>query len=64
MADDKTQRAPRDPDRVSLDDDRELAYWTAQFDITRERLEEAVSAVGNSAEQVRRYLAEDAVAPG
>lgn len=64
MADDRTKRAPRDPDRIGLDNDDEVAYWTEQLDITRERLTEAVSAVGNSADQVRRYLAEDAVAPG
>jgi hypothetical protein len=64
MPDDKPIRAPRDPDRIDLEDSDEVAYWTEQLDITGERLEEAVNAVGNSADQVRRYLAEDAVAPG
>ena len=64
MADDKTTRAPRDAFLISLDDDHEVEYWTKKFRVSKERLTEAVTAVGNSAANVGAYLNEDAVAHG
>ena len=64
MVDDKTKRAPQDAKLTSLTEDYEIEYWTEALGVTRERLAEAVKAVGHSAERVRTYLAEDAVAPG
>ena len=63
MADD-TMRAPRDAQRISLAEEDEVAYWTRKFAVSRERLEEAVEAVGHEAERVGIYLDEDAVAKG
>jgi hypothetical protein len=64
MANDKTKRAPQDTNLISLTEDYEIDYWTEALGVTRERLAEAIQAVGHSAEKVRTFLAEDAVAPG
>ena len=57
MADDKTLRGPRDASRIALGEDYEVEYWTGKFGCSRDRLEEAVKAVGNSADAVEKYLA-------
>jgi hypothetical protein len=57
MADDKTLRGPRDSSRVAMGEDYEVAYWTGKFGVSRDRLQEAVDAVGNSADAIKAYLA-------
>ncbi|MEP9359990.1 MULTISPECIES: DUF3606 domain-containing protein [unclassified Sphingomonas] len=57
MADDKTLRGPQDSSRVAMGEEYEVSYWTEKFGVSRERLQEAVDAVGNSADAVRAYLA-------
>ncbi len=56
MADDKTLRGPRDSSRIAMGEDYEVAYWTDKFCVSRERLQAAVDAVGNSAGAVEHYL--------
>lgn len=56
MSDDKNVRAPQDSSRVAMGEDYEVRYWTDRFGIARERLEEAVAAVGNSVERIEEYL--------
>ena len=56
MADDKMLRSPQDRSRIALGEDYEVRYWTEKFGVSRERLEEAVKAVGNSASAVEQYL--------
>ena len=52
-----TKRLPRDQ-FISPEEDWEVAYWarkfgvTRKFGVSRERLQEAVEAVGHSAEKV------------
>jgi len=57
MADDKTLRAPQDSARIAMNEDYEVDYWTNKFGVSREGLQEAVDAVGNSASAVEHYLA-------
>lgn len=57
MADDKTLRGPQDSSRVAMGEDYEVAYWTEKFGVSRDRLQEAVDAVGNSADAIKAYLA-------
>ena len=57
MADDKSLRGPQDSSRVAMGEDYEVAYWTDKFGVSRERLQEAVDAVGNSADAIKTYLA-------
>jgi len=56
MADDKTLRGPQDASRIALGEDYEVDYWTGKFGVTRERLQAAVKAVGNSAAAVEAHL--------
>lgn len=56
MADDKTLRSPQDSSKISMSEDYEVRYWTEKFGISRERLQEAVDAVGNGASAVQEYL--------
>jgi hypothetical protein len=56
MSDNKNLRAPQDASRISLSEDYEVAYWTKKFGVSREALEEAVRAAGNSASAVEAQL--------
>jgi hypothetical protein len=56
MADNKTLRAPQDSSRIAMGEDYEVQYWTDRFGVSRERLQEAVDAVGNGADAVAAYL--------
>ncbi|MEN3746027.1 DUF3606 domain-containing protein [Sphingomonas sp. HF-S3] len=56
MADDKNLRGPQDSARVAMGEDYEVAYWTKKFGVSRERLQEAVDAVGNSVDAISTYL--------
>ncbi|BBF68922.1 DUF3606 domain-containing protein [Sphingobium sp. 3R8] len=46
----------RDVDRVTLDDEAALLYWTCRFDVSPDELEEAVDIVGDSVDAVAAYL--------
>jgi hypothetical protein len=56
MADDKTKTAPQDRSRIALGEDYEVAYWTRKLGVSKDRLEEAVAAVGSSAQAVADFL--------
>lgn len=56
MSDDKDERGPQDSSRVAMDEDYEVRYWTKKFDVSREELQKAVDAVGNSAGAVEKRL--------
>jgi hypothetical protein len=56
MADDKTVRRPRDSSRIAMEEDYEVEYWTAKFGVSREKLQQAVDAVGNGANAVEKHL--------
>jgi hypothetical protein len=56
MADDKTLRGPQDSSRIAMGEDYEVEYWTDKFGVSRDALQRAVDAVGNSADAVERHL--------
>jgi len=56
MSDDTTLRRPQDSSRIAMGEDYEVRYWTEKFGVSRDRLQEAVNAVGNSADAVERHL--------
>jgi len=39
-----------------MGEDYEVDYWTSKFGVSREALQRAVDAVGNSADAVERHL--------
>jgi hypothetical protein len=56
MADDLKNRGPADRDRVNVNEDWELRYWTGRFACTQEELKAAVRAVGSMRDDVERHL--------
>jgi hypothetical protein len=58
MSDDLSKRGGSDRNRISLDEEHEVRYWTNQLGVSREELEQAVKNVGNNAERVREHLRE------
>jgi hypothetical protein len=56
MSDDKTLRGPQDRSRIAMGEDYEVEYWTDKFGVSRDRLQQAVDAVGTNAEAVEQYL--------
>ncbi len=56
MADDKTQVGGQDRQRISLSEEYEVRDWMESFGVSKEKLVEAVNAVGDRADDVRDYL--------
>jgi hypothetical protein len=56
MADDKSNRGSPDRDRIDLSDADEVRNWTQALGVSKEELESAVRAAGNSAARVREHL--------
>jgi hypothetical protein len=56
VADDKSKVGGQDRARINMHEDYEVRDWTQSLGVTRERLQEAVDAVGDQAEAVREYL--------
>jgi len=56
MSDDMAKRGAGDRSRIALGEEHEVRYWTKELGVSRERLEDAVKSVGNSAERVREHL--------
>jgi len=45
-----------DRDRINVNEDYELQYWSEKFGVSRDKIKEAVEAVGTSVEAVQKYL--------
>ncbi|WP_346984971.1 DUF3606 domain-containing protein [Chryseobacterium sp. POE27] len=56
MSDDLSKRKPQDTSKVNLNETWELEYWSNKFGVTKEKLKEAVKAVGTSAAEIQKYL--------
>ena len=56
MADDLKDRGPRDRNRINLNEESELRYWTKKFGCTASELRDAVKAAGTMAVNVEAYL--------
>jgi hypothetical protein len=56
MPDDLTNRSPQDRSRISLLEPHEVQYWADKFNVSKERLSEAVKNVGQLAAAVEREL--------
>lgn len=46
MPDDLTNKGPQDRSRISLLEPHEVQYWADKFNVSKERLSEAVKNVG------------------
>jgi hypothetical protein len=56
MSDDTNNRGPQDRSRVAIGQDHEVRYWSEKFGVSERQLQDAVDAVGESAEAVENYL--------
>jgi len=56
MADNLQKRGGQDRKRINVNEDYELRDWSDKFGVTKERLKEAVQAVGDQADKVEKYL--------
>jgi hypothetical protein len=56
MSDDTSKRGPADRQRVNVDEDYEVRYWTQKWNVSEERLREAVAAAGVMAGDVEAWL--------
>lgn len=56
MSDDKKKTGTADRDRINVNEDYEVQYWTKALGITAAQLKEAVKAVGPTTAAVRNHL--------
>ena len=52
-----TRREQPDRSKINMDRSFEVKYWSHALGVSRERLQQAVDKVGNSAAAVRKELA-------
>jgi Protein of unknown function (DUF3606) len=56
MADDLKQTGRPDDQRINVDQDHELTYWSEKLGVSRDRLREAVAKAGPVVKNVQREL--------
>jgi hypothetical protein len=56
MADDRTNRGAGDRDRINVDQDYELRYWSERLGVTPAQLRQAVEDVGPMVAKVEQHL--------
>jgi len=56
MTDDKTQRVPRDAERVNVNEDYEVRYWCEKWGVSEQQLRDAVKRVGVMSKDVAKAL--------
>jgi hypothetical protein len=54
--DSKENIGSRDRDRININEDYEVEYWTRQLSVSKEELIKAVNTVGTSANAVGEHL--------
>jgi hypothetical protein len=56
MPDNLNKKSSSDSNRINLNEMWEVEFWIKKLQITKEKLKEAVKAVGTSVTAVRKYL--------
>lgn len=56
MADDKSKVGSPDRDRININEDYEVQYWSKQLGVSPSELRDAVKAAGPTVDAVRRHL--------
>jgi hypothetical protein len=56
MSDNLQKKRPQDASRINTSEQWELDYWIEALGVSEQELKEAVKAVGNAADNVRKYL--------
>lgn len=60
----RTTAVGRTASRIALGEEYEVQYWTKKFGVSCDELENAIDAVGNSADAVKKHLAGDVSSNG
>ena len=55
--DELRNRGSRDGERINLDDEQDVSFWTSELEVSKQSLEAAVNEVGVIAKDVRAHLA-------
>jgi hypothetical protein len=56
MADDLKQTGRQDDQRINVEQDHELSYWSKELGVSREQLRSAVQKAGSLVKDVRQHL--------
>jgi hypothetical protein len=56
MADDRTKIGKQDNERIGVDQEHELSYWSEKLGVSRDRLREVAVKVGPIRKAVERHL--------
>lgn len=56
MADDLKETGRQDDERINVDQDHELSYWSEKLGVSRDRLREAVAKAGPMVKNVQQHL--------
>lgn len=56
MADDLKQTGRQDDQRINVEQDHELSYWSKELGVSRDELRRAVQQAGSMVKDVRRHL--------
>lgn len=56
MADDLKQTGKQDDERINVNQDHELTYWSDKLGVSRDKLREAVAKVGPMRRAVENHL--------
>jgi hypothetical protein len=56
MADDLKQTGKPDDQRINVEQDHELSYWSKELGVSREELKRAVGQAGPLVKNVRQHL--------
>ena len=54
--DDKTKTGKGDDSRINVNEAYEVQYWSEKFNVSADRLKEAVGEVGTQVSDVQQYL--------
>lgn len=56
MSDNPLEPGPQDYERINVNVESDIAYWTRELGVSRERLARAIEAAGEKVADVRRQL--------
>lgn len=56
MADSTANRGSPDRDRINMNQDHEVRYWSQKFGVSADELRKAVQAAGSMAKDVEAYI--------
>ncbi|SDH70160.1 DUF3606 domain-containing protein [Propionivibrio dicarboxylicus] len=56
MVDNLKIKQPQDPTKINIHETWELDYWSKKFGVSKDKIIQAVKAVGPSTAQVKQHL--------